>query len=115
MRSLTDALAMTSSFSCTKQRLADAAMLFHPVPGVELRMNTDASTKAIAGAIHQVVGGNLQPLGFFSHRTSAAEARYSAYDLELLAIYSTLVNSATCWKAVRSGFLPTRSLSPVPS
>ena len=99
---LTDALAgapwqltwtheMTSAFEQTKQCLATAALLFHPVPGADLRINTDASTKAIAGAIHQVVNGRLQPLGFFSCRTSPAESRYSAYDLELLAIYSTII------------------------
>ena len=62
-----------------------------PVLDAELRVNTDASTKAIAGAIHQIVNGRPQPLGFFSRRTSSAESRYSAYDLELLAIYSTIV------------------------
>ena len=82
MRPLTDALAgaprqltwiteMTSAFEQTKQRLATAALLFHPVPGTDLRINTDPSTKAIAGAIHQVVNGRLQPLGFFSRRTFA--------------------------------------------
>ena len=102
LRSLTDALAgaprqltwsdaMTSSFEKTKQRLAEAAMLFHPVADAELRVNTDASTKAIAGAVHQVVKGQLQPLGFFSRRTTPAESRYSAYDLELQADYSTVL------------------------
>ena len=102
MRPLTDALAgaprqlvwteaMTSAFNSTKQQLADAALLFHPVAGVELRVNTDASSRAIAGAIHQVVDGVQQPLGFFSRRTSPAESKYSAYDLELLAIYSTIL------------------------
>ena len=102
MRPLTDALAgaprqltwteaMTSAFQLTKQRLAEATLLVHPVSGAELRVNTDASSKAIAGAVHQVVRGQLQPLGFFSRRTSEAESRYSAYDLELLAVYSTLL------------------------
>ena len=102
MRLLTDALAgsprqlrwtesMTSAFRQTKEQLAQATLLFHQLPQGELRVNTDASTKAIAGAIHQVVGGSLQPLGFFSRRTSPAESRYSAYDLELLVIYSTLI------------------------
>ena len=102
MRPLTDALAgaprqltwtddMTTAFELTKRRLASAALLFHPVSGADLQINTDASTKAIAGAIHQVVNGRLQPLGFFSRRTTLAESRYSAYDLELLAIYSTIV------------------------
>ena len=102
MQPLTDALAgaprqlvwndkMTSSFQQTKECLARATLLFHQLTDAELRVNTDASTRAIAGAIHQVVGGRLQPLGFFSRRTSPAESRYSAYDLELLAIYSTLI------------------------
>ena len=102
MRPLTDALAgapcqlmwteaMMSAFQQTKQSLAEATLLVHPVPDVELRVNTDASSRAVAGAIHHIVQGQLQPLAFFSHRTSAAEARYSAYDLELLAIYSMIV------------------------
>ena len=102
MRPLTDALAgapkqlvwtqeMTSSFQLTKKLLAQATLLSHPSPEAELRVNTDASSRAIAGAVHQVVGGHLRPLGFFSRRTSSAESRYSAYDLELLAIYSTII------------------------
>ena len=102
MRPLTDALAgaprqlvwtdeMTSSFELTKNCLAEATMLVHPIAGAELRVNTDASSRAIAGAVHQVVRGKLEPLGFFSRRTTSAESRYSAYDLELLAVYSTIV------------------------
>ena len=102
LRPLTDALAgvprqlvwndvMTTAFHRAKQKLADATLLFHPVPDTELRVDTDASSRAIAGAIHQVVNGKLQPLGFFSCRTTPAETRYSAYDLELLAIYATIV------------------------
>ena len=83
--------AMTSAFDATKTRLATAALLFHPIPNADLQINTDASTRAIAGAIHQIVDGRPQPLGFFSRRMTPAESRYSAYDLELLAIYSTIV------------------------
>ena len=83
--------AMTSAFQQMKQRLTAATLLVHPVADVELRVNTDASSKAIAGAIHQVVQWQLQPLGFFCRRTSSAESRYSAYDLELLAVYATIV------------------------
>ena len=90
-RQLTWTSAMTSAFEATKHRLATAKLLVHPVPNADLQINTDASTKAIAGAIHQVVDGRPQPLGFFSRRTTPAESRYSAYDLELLAIYSTIV------------------------
>ena len=83
--------SMTSVFRQVKQRLASGMLLVHPVPDAELHVNTDASTKAIAGAIHQVVNGRKQLLRFFSRRTSSAESRYSANVLELLAIYSTVL------------------------
>ena len=82
---------MTSSFEETKRRLARATLLFHPLANAELQVNTDASSRAIAGAIHQAVRGHKQPLGFFSCRTTTEEAKYSAYDLELLAVYSTIL------------------------
>ena len=102
LRPLTDALAgaprqlrwndaMQAAFAKAKQELATAKLLFHPVQNADLRVHMDASSKAIAGAIHQVIGGHLQPLGFFSQRTTSAESHYSAYDLELLAVYSTIL------------------------
>ena len=102
LRPLMDALAgapqqlmwteeMMSAFQQTKQRLVAATLLVHLVSGAELRVHTDASSRAIVGAIHQVVRGQLKLLGFFSCRTSPAESRYSAYDLELLAVYATVV------------------------
>ena len=103
LRPLTDTLAgapkqlqwsrqMTSAFSEAKSRLAKATMLVHPNPTAQLRLRTDASEKAVAGALHQVIGDQERPLAYFSRRTSAAEARYSAYDLELLAIYSSIIH-----------------------
>ena len=66
LRPLTDALAgaprqlkwsdsMMSAFELTKQRLADVTLLVHPIPDAELQVHTDASSKAVAGAIHQVI------------------------------------------------------------
>ena len=101
LRPLTDALAgspnqliwtspMTSAFEEAKKRLARAMLLVHPRSGVELRLRTDASERAIASAVHQVIDGQEQPLAFFSRRITSAESRYSAYDLELLAIYAPI-------------------------
>ena len=92
LRPLTDALVgapkrlswttpMTSAFQEAKNRLARATMLNHLLLNVQLCLRTDASERAIVGAIHQVVGGREQPLAFYSRWTTAAEARYSAYDL----------------------------------
>ena len=87
-RQLSWSSEMGSAFQCTKKQLTRATLLFHPTSDAELRINTDASSKAIVGAVHQMVDGHQQPLGFFSRRTTSAESRYSAYDLELLAVHS---------------------------
>ncbi|GFY10331.1 hypothetical protein TNCV_2630091 [Trichonephila clavipes] len=42
------------------------------------------------GALHQVVDSKLQPLAFFSRKLTSSEKSYSAYDRELLAIYSAI-------------------------
>ncbi|GFW12146.1 retrovirus-related Pol polyprotein from transposon 17.6 [Trichonephila clavipes] len=73
-----------------KQALADAALLAHPSPSAPLALHVDASDYAIGGALHQVVDSELQPLAFFSRKLTSSEKSYSAYDRELLAIYSTI-------------------------
>ncbi|GFY14713.1 retrovirus-related Pol polyprotein from transposon 17.6 [Trichonephila clavipes] len=42
------------------------------------------------GALHQVVDSELEPLAFFSRKLTSSEKSYSAYDCELLAIYSAI-------------------------
>ncbi|GFW06528.1 retrovirus-related Pol polyprotein from transposon 17.6 [Trichonephila clavipes] len=73
-----------------KQALADAALLAHPSPSSPLALHVDASDYAIGGALHQVVDSELQPLAFFSRKLTSSEKSYSAYDRELLAIYSAI-------------------------
>ncbi|GFV24893.1 retrovirus-related Pol polyprotein from transposon 17.6 [Trichonephila clavipes] len=73
-----------------KQALADAALLAHPSPSASLALHVDASDYAIGGALHQVVDSELQPLAFFSRKLTSSEKSYSAYDRELLAIYSAI-------------------------
>ncbi|GFV88801.1 retrovirus-related Pol polyprotein from transposon 17.6 [Trichonephila clavipes] len=46
--------------------------------------------KGSKGALHQVVDSELQPLAFFSRKLTSSEKSYSAYDRELLAIYSAI-------------------------
>ena len=102
LRPLTDALAggakqlrwtqpMEAAFEEIKTNIATATLLAHPRADAQLYLHTDASMKAIASAVHQMDGNELQPLAFFSRRTSAAEAKYSAYDLDLLAVYSSII------------------------
>ncbi|GFT36687.1 retrovirus-related Pol polyprotein from transposon 17.6 [Trichonephila clavipes] len=73
-----------------KQALADAALLAHSSPSAPLAFRVDASDYAIGGALHQVVDSELQQLAFFSRKLTSSEKSYSAYDRELLAIYSAI-------------------------
>ncbi|GFT81886.1 retrovirus-related Pol polyprotein from transposon 17.6 [Trichonephila clavipes] len=79
-----------TAFQRCKQALADAALLAHPSPSALLALHVDASDYAIGGALHQVVDSELQPLAFFSRKLTSSEKSYSAYDRELLAIYSAI-------------------------
>ncbi|GFX13973.1 transposon Tf2-9 polyprotein [Trichonephila clavipes] len=79
-----------TAFQRCKQALADAALLVHPSPSAPLALHVDASDYAIGGALHQVVNSELQPLAFFSRKLTSSEKSYSAYDRELLAIYSAI-------------------------
>ncbi|GFU06376.1 transposon Tf2-11 polyprotein [Trichonephila clavipes] len=79
-----------TTFQRCKQALADAALLAHPSPSAPLALHVDASDYAIGGALHQVVDSELQPLAFFSRKLTSSEKSYSAYDRELLAIYSAI-------------------------
>ncbi|GFU06395.1 transposon Ty3-G Gag-Pol polyprotein [Trichonephila clavipes] len=83
-------IPMTAHFRGVKQALADAALLAHPSPSAPLALHVDASDYAIGGALHQVVDSELQPLAFFSRKLTSSEKSYSAYDPELLAIYSAI-------------------------
>ncbi|GFU89677.1 hypothetical protein TNCV_2265671 [Trichonephila clavipes] len=79
-----------TAFQRCKQALAGAALLAHPSPSAPLALHVDASDYAIGGALHQVVDSELQPLAFFSRKLTSSEKSYSAYDRELLAIYSAI-------------------------
>ncbi|GFX64722.1 transposon Tf2-11 polyprotein [Trichonephila clavipes] len=79
-----------TAFQRCKQALADAALLAHPSPSAPLALRVDASDYAIGGALHQVVDSELKPLAFFSRKLTSSEKSYSAYDRELLAIYSAI-------------------------
>ncbi|GFU11222.1 hypothetical protein TNCV_3290331 [Trichonephila clavipes] len=79
-----------TAFQRRKQALVDAALLAHPSPSAPLALHVDASDYAIGGALPQVVDSELQPLAFFSRKLTSSEKSYSAYDRELLAIYSAI-------------------------
>ncbi|GFW71945.1 hypothetical protein TNCV_3221211 [Trichonephila clavipes] len=87
---LSEFLKASKAFQRCEQALADATLLAHPSPSAPLALHVDASNYAIGGALHQVVDSELQPLAFFSRKLTSSEKSYSAYDRELLAIYSAI-------------------------
>src|SRR5271167_551838 len=60
-----------------------------------MRLTTDASTIAIAGALEQLIDRDWHPLGFYSRKLKEPETRYSTFDRELLAVHDSLLNYRT--------------------
>jgi len=72
------------AFENTKQSLTQATLLAHPRANAALF--TDASDHSIGAVIQQQYQDEWEPLAFFSRKLSPTEAKYSAFDRELLAI-----------------------------
>jgi transposase InsO family protein len=54
-------------------------------------LSTDASGIAIAGALQQLVNGELKPIAYFSKSLNTAEKNYPALKLELMAIFKSVL------------------------
>lgn len=78
------------AFVNCKNSLAEATLLSYPIPGAQLSLVTDASEYAIGSCLQQRVGDAVQPLAFFSQKLNSAQRKYSAYDRELFAVYSSI-------------------------
>ena len=74
-------------FQQSKDVLAAATCLAHPSHSAETRINTDASDTAVGAVLQQYIDGVWTPISFFSRKLHPAEAKYSAFDKELLAMY----------------------------
>ena len=79
-----------AAFEAAKSALAEATLLHHPSAEAEITLTVDASDTAIGGQIEQKLGNRFVPIAFFSKKLSQAEKKYSAFDRELLAIYSSI-------------------------
>ena len=75
------------AFHAAKNALAAAAILNYPVPNAPLYLVTDASNIAVGAVLEQDVGGQRQPIAFFSRKLHKPERRYSTFDRELLAVH----------------------------
>jgi len=78
------------AFRQLKEAFTTAPILCHYDPAAPLRIETDASTFAIAGILSQLQEVNGQkdwhPVAFHSRKMIPAEQRYETHDQELMAI-----------------------------
>ena len=68
----------------------DATILAHPIPGAPISLTVDASDYVVGAVLQQRANNELQPLGFATKSLTPAQQKYSAYDRELLAIYTAV-------------------------
>ena len=90
--------SLQSAFEATKEALASAVLLVHPSATATTCLTVDASDIAIGGALEQFLDGSWKPLAFFSRKLDRAQKSYSAFDRELLAMYSAVKHFA-CQRA----------------
>lgn len=79
------------AFQKVRQLLIDRPVLALYDPKAETEIHTDASKVGLAGILLQRNSdGVLQPVSFFSRKTSTDERKMHSYELETLAVVATL-------------------------
>ena len=77
---------MERAFGESKAAMLNAAELAHPSAAADLALTTDASDSHVGAVLTQWVSGSPdRPLAFFFAKLNSAQAKYSAFDRELLA------------------------------
>jgi hypothetical protein len=76
--------AADATFVAAKAALVAAVPLCHPAPNAVLSLAVDASDSHVGG------GNGWKPLAFYSKKLASAEVKYSTFDRELLAAFSTI-------------------------
>ena len=76
-----------TSFEAIKEALAKATLLFHPRPGAQLALTTDASNLAVGGVLEQRGPLGWEPLAFYSSKLKENEKLWPPYDRELLGAF----------------------------
>lgn len=79
-----------NAFSEAKNALASATLLRHPIPGGTLSIWVDASDFAVGGTLMQLTSIGWEPIAFLSMKLSSSQRKWSTYDRELLAIYTSI-------------------------
>ncbi|GFX54010.1 hypothetical protein TNCV_1155411 [Trichonephila clavipes] len=78
------------AFENSKRKICKATVLVHPSENAHISLMVDASNDGIGAVVQQLEHGVWKPLSFFSRKLTVAPKRYSTYDRELLAAYSSV-------------------------
>jgi hypothetical protein len=97
-------LPAAAAFGVAKAALAAAVPLGHPAPNAVLSLTTDASDTHVSGVLQQLSSERWQPLAFYSKKLSGAGTRYSTFDRELLAAFSSVSISGSYWRGDSSAY-----------
>uniref|UniRef100_A0A670JY26 Gypsy retrotransposon integrase-like protein 1 n=1 Tax=Podarcis muralis TaxID=64176 RepID=A0A670JY26_PODMU len=77
------------SFRRLKRLFASEEQLLHVNPSKPMRVETDASDRAVGAVLlQQDPQGNWRPCAFYSRKLSKSEQNYTIWDRELLAIHA---------------------------
>ena len=88
-KSLSWSPALDSAFTRAKDLLSSILELVHPQPDAPISLSVDDSDTHLGAVLQQLLDGSWAPLAFYSKKLSDAEKKYSAFDCELLAAYSS--------------------------
>lgn len=79
------------AFQELKERLVSRPILALYNPSLKTQLHTDASKWGVGGILLQEQeSGDLKPIAYFSRQTSPIEQHFSSYELETLAVVSSL-------------------------
>ena len=79
-----------SAFTCICDVISNACSLCIPLPSDSFSLVTDASGRGIGGVLQVERDGEWEAAAFFSRQLHGAEQRYSATELEALALVATV-------------------------
>ena len=80
----------TRAVNRLKGALIELPMLVRFDRELQTRVTTDASTVGVAAVLEQLHGDDWRPVAFWSRKLKDAETRYSATDLEWLAVVESV-------------------------
>lgn len=79
-----------SAFKCLKEKLCNDPVLKLFNPDLETELHADASKDGFGSCLLQKHDGKFHPVFYVSFKTTDAEAKYTSYELEVLAVIKSL-------------------------